>query len=75
MKKFGEVLYNDSRKVGFIWGSFSIMNMPQLQQMGTGVITENGIEKKSFSDFLLSQPNQRTAELPPVVAKLRQLFN
>ena len=41
--------------------------------MGTGVITENGIEKKSFSDFLLSQPVQKNAGLPKVVADMRAL--
>ena len=28
LKKFGEILYNDSKKVGFIRGSFCVTNMP-----------------------------------------------
>jgi hypothetical protein len=39
--------------------------------MGTGIITENGIEKKSFFDF--SRSMIATAEIPEVVRELQNL--
>jgi hypothetical protein len=64
LKEFRENLRIDWKKVGTIRGAFLIENVPQIQQMGTGIITENGIEKKSFSDFNHSHQSCASCNFP-----------
>ena len=73
LKEFREHIRIDWKKVGTIRGAFLIENVPQIQQMGTGLITENGIEKKSFSDFLNLNHSCATCGIPEEVKELQTL--
>eukprot|EP00347_Sterkiella_histriomuscorum_P020965 403335778 len=83
VKKFSEKISVAGKINGKIKGSFKILNLPQLQQMSIGILSEKGIQmtiapiltdnETSLFFFKKSKSNQKIKDLQTMLKKLKDL--